>query len=204
MTAPTPSSPTPLAPPAARPAPSPIVTATCPGNDHQPGRNSDVSRHWSNRPRRRSRRAAARRTGPQRPGTGARPLPGGQPADGDRGRRRRSRRPRKRVESGCGRRGHLLDAGRKRDRADQDDDRRRPGRGGAEDRPALLRRRAPAAAGRQPHGGPARPRAFASSAFGWRDSIRAGKVVDPTGDGVLAVTDPEDIARAAVAALTED
>jgi uncharacterized protein YbjT (DUF2867 family) len=49
-----------------------------------------------------------------------------------------------------------------------------------------------------------RPSAFASSAFGWRDSIRAGKVVDPTGDGVLAVTDPEDIARAAVAALTED
>jgi uncharacterized protein YbjT (DUF2867 family) len=49
-----------------------------------------------------------------------------------------------------------------------------------------------------------RPSAFASNAFGWRDSIRAGKVVDPTGDGVLAVMDPEDIARVAVAALTED
>lgn len=30
-----------------------------------------------------------------------------------------------------------------------------------------------------------RPSAFASNAFGWRDSIRAGQVVDPTGDGVL-------------------
>jgi uncharacterized protein YbjT (DUF2867 family) len=49
-----------------------------------------------------------------------------------------------------------------------------------------------------------RPSAFASNAFGWRDSIRAGKVVDPTGDGVLAVMDPEDIARVAVTALTED
>jgi uncharacterized protein YbjT (DUF2867 family) len=49
-----------------------------------------------------------------------------------------------------------------------------------------------------------RPSAFASNAFGWRDSIRASKVVDPTGDGVLAVMDPEDIARVAVAALTED
>jgi len=49
-----------------------------------------------------------------------------------------------------------------------------------------------------------RPSAFASNAFAWRDSIRAGKVVDPTGDGVLAVIDPEDIARVAVAVLTED
>jgi uncharacterized protein YbjT (DUF2867 family) len=49
-----------------------------------------------------------------------------------------------------------------------------------------------------------RPNAFASNAFAWRDSIRAGKVTDPTGDGVLAVIDPEDIARVAVAALTED
>jgi len=49
-----------------------------------------------------------------------------------------------------------------------------------------------------------RPDAFASNAFAWRDSIRAGKVVDPTGDGVLAVMDPEDIARVAVAALTND
>jgi len=49
-----------------------------------------------------------------------------------------------------------------------------------------------------------RPNAFASNAFEWRDSIRAGKVVDPTGDGVLALIDPEDIARVAVAILTED
>ena len=49
-----------------------------------------------------------------------------------------------------------------------------------------------------------RPSSFASNAFAWRDSIRAGKVTDPTGDGVLAVTDPEDIARVAVAVLTED
>jgi uncharacterized protein YbjT (DUF2867 family) len=49
-----------------------------------------------------------------------------------------------------------------------------------------------------------RPSAFASNAFAWRDSIRAGKVVDPTGDGVLAVMDPEDIARVAVTALTDD
>ena len=49
-----------------------------------------------------------------------------------------------------------------------------------------------------------RPSAFASNAFGWRDSIRAGQVVDPTGDGVFAVIDPEDIARVAVAVLTED
>jgi uncharacterized protein YbjT (DUF2867 family) len=49
-----------------------------------------------------------------------------------------------------------------------------------------------------------RPDAFASNALRWRDSIRAGKVVDPTGDGMLAVIDPEDIARVAVAALTDD
>jgi uncharacterized protein YbjT (DUF2867 family) len=49
-----------------------------------------------------------------------------------------------------------------------------------------------------------RPSAFASNAFAWRDAIRAGKVTDPTGDGVLAVMDPEDIARFAVAALTDD
>jgi len=49
-----------------------------------------------------------------------------------------------------------------------------------------------------------RPSAFASNAFAWRDSIRAGKVADPTGDGVLAVMDPEDIARVAVTALTDD
>jgi uncharacterized protein YbjT (DUF2867 family) len=49
-----------------------------------------------------------------------------------------------------------------------------------------------------------RPDAFASNTFRWRDSIRAGKVTDPTGDGVLAVIDPEDIARVAVAALTDD
>lgn len=49
-----------------------------------------------------------------------------------------------------------------------------------------------------------RPSAFASNALGWRDAIRAGKVVDPTGAGQLAVTDPDDIARVAVAALTEE
>ncbi|MGH3207238.1 MAG: NAD(P)H-binding protein [Trebonia sp.] len=49
-----------------------------------------------------------------------------------------------------------------------------------------------------------RPSAFASNAFAWGASIRAGKVADPTGDGVLAVMDPEDIARVAVAALTDD
>jgi uncharacterized protein YbjT (DUF2867 family) len=49
-----------------------------------------------------------------------------------------------------------------------------------------------------------RPNAFASNAFWWRDSIRAGKVVDPTGDGRKGVIDPEDIARVAVAALTDD
>jgi uncharacterized protein YbjT (DUF2867 family) len=49
-----------------------------------------------------------------------------------------------------------------------------------------------------------RPSAFASNTFAWRDSIRAGKVTDPTGDGVLAVMDPEDIARVAVAALIDD
>ena len=48
-----------------------------------------------------------------------------------------------------------------------------------------------------------RPSAFASNAFAWRDAIRAGKVTDPTGDGVLAVMDPEDIARVAVTALTD-
>lgn len=49
-----------------------------------------------------------------------------------------------------------------------------------------------------------RPNTFASNAFWWRDSIRAGKVIDPTGDGGQGVIDPEDIARVAVAALTED
>jgi uncharacterized protein YbjT (DUF2867 family) len=49
-----------------------------------------------------------------------------------------------------------------------------------------------------------RPNTFASNAFWWRDSIRAGKVIDPTGDGRKGVIDPEDIARVAVVALTED
>ncbi len=49
-----------------------------------------------------------------------------------------------------------------------------------------------------------RPSAFASNSFAWRDAVRAGKVTDPTGAGALAVTDPEDIARVAVAALTDD
>jgi nucleoside-diphosphate-sugar epimerase len=49
-----------------------------------------------------------------------------------------------------------------------------------------------------------RPDAFASNTFAWRDAIRAGKITDSTGDGVLAVMDPEDIARVAAAALTDD
>ncbi|HEX3491478.1 MAG TPA: NAD(P)H-binding protein [Streptosporangiaceae bacterium] len=49
-----------------------------------------------------------------------------------------------------------------------------------------------------------RPSAFASNTLAWRDSVRAGKVTDATGEGRLAVTDPEDIARVAVAALTDD
>ena len=49
-----------------------------------------------------------------------------------------------------------------------------------------------------------RPSAFASNAFAWRDSIRTGNVTDPTGDGVLAVMDPDDIARVAVTALIDD
>lgn len=49
-----------------------------------------------------------------------------------------------------------------------------------------------------------RPNTFASNALWWLDSIRAGKVVDPTGDGRHGVIDPEDIARVAVVTLTED
>jgi uncharacterized protein YbjT (DUF2867 family) len=49
-----------------------------------------------------------------------------------------------------------------------------------------------------------RPNSFASNALWWRDSIRAGKVVYPTGDGRLGVIDPEDIARVAVVTLTQD
>jgi len=49
-----------------------------------------------------------------------------------------------------------------------------------------------------------RPNAFASNAFWWRDSVRAGKVVDPTGEGRMGVIDPEDIARVAVAAIIDD
>ncbi|GAA1879709.1 NAD(P)H-binding protein [Streptantibioticus ferralitis] len=49
-----------------------------------------------------------------------------------------------------------------------------------------------------------RPNGFASNALWWLDSIRAGKVVDTTGDGRQGVIDPEDIARVAVATLTED
>jgi len=49
-----------------------------------------------------------------------------------------------------------------------------------------------------------RPSSFASNALWWRDDIRAGKVTDPYGEGRLAVTDPEDIARVAVTVLTED
>ncbi|MFB9698042.1 NAD(P)H-binding protein [Actinoplanes digitatis] len=49
-----------------------------------------------------------------------------------------------------------------------------------------------------------RPNAFASNAFWWRDAIRAGKVVDPTGGGRIAVIDPADIARVAATTLTEE
>lgn len=49
-----------------------------------------------------------------------------------------------------------------------------------------------------------RPNGFASNALWWLDGIRAGKVVDPTGKGCLAVIDPEDIARCAAVVLTED
>jgi len=49
-----------------------------------------------------------------------------------------------------------------------------------------------------------RPNGFASNALWWLDGIRAGKVVDPTGEGRLAVIDPEDIARCAAVVLTED
>src|SRR5215469_1595539 len=37
-----------------------------------------------------------------------------------------------------------------------------------------------------------RPSAFATNALAWRQAIRAGTVTDPTGDGVLAVMDPDD------------
>ena len=49
-----------------------------------------------------------------------------------------------------------------------------------------------------------RPNGFATNAHGWRDGIRAGKVVDPTGDGRQGVIDPEDIARVAAVTLTKD
>ena len=49
-----------------------------------------------------------------------------------------------------------------------------------------------------------RPNAFASNAFWWLDAIRAGKVVDPTGAGRMAVIDPADIARVAAVTLTAD
>lgn len=49
-----------------------------------------------------------------------------------------------------------------------------------------------------------RPSGFASNALWWLDSIRAGKVVDATGDGRQGVIDPVDIARVAVVTLTDD
>ncbi|WKK24029.1 NAD(P)H-binding protein [Streptomyces olivoreticuli] len=49
-----------------------------------------------------------------------------------------------------------------------------------------------------------RPNTFASNALWWREEIRAGKAVDPTGDGQHGVIDPDDIARVALAALTQD
>ncbi|WP_200825444.1 NAD(P)H-binding protein [Kibdelosporangium aridum] len=49
-----------------------------------------------------------------------------------------------------------------------------------------------------------RPNTFASNSLWWLDGIRKGKVVDATGEGRTGVIDPEDIARVAVATLTED
>lgn len=49
-----------------------------------------------------------------------------------------------------------------------------------------------------------RPNGFASNALWWLDGIRAGKVVDATGEGRLAVIDPEDIARCAAVVLIQD
>ncbi|WP_216892947.1 SDR family oxidoreductase [Nocardia alni] len=49
-----------------------------------------------------------------------------------------------------------------------------------------------------------RPSSLASNAFWWRDAIRAGRVADPTSGRLHSVIAPEDIARVAVAALTDD
>ncbi|WP_367125267.1 NAD(P)H-binding protein [Streptomyces phytohabitans] len=49
-----------------------------------------------------------------------------------------------------------------------------------------------------------RPNAFASNALWWLDGVRAGRVVAATGEGRQAVIAPEDIARVAAVALTED
>lgn len=49
-----------------------------------------------------------------------------------------------------------------------------------------------------------RPNTFATNALWWADSVRAGKVTDPMGEGRHPVIDPEDIARVAVTTLTED
>jgi uncharacterized protein YbjT (DUF2867 family) len=43
-----------------------------------------------------------------------------------------------------------------------------------------------------------------SNAFWWLDSIREGKVVDPSGAGRMGLVDPADVARVAAVALTED
>jgi uncharacterized protein YbjT (DUF2867 family) len=49
-----------------------------------------------------------------------------------------------------------------------------------------------------------RPNNLMSNAFWWLDSIREGKVVDPSGAGRMGLVDPADVARVAAVALTED
>ena len=50
-----------------------------------------------------------------------------------------------------------------------------------------------------------RPNQLMSNALWWADGIRdAGRVVDPTGPGRIPVVDPDDIARVAALALTQD
>lgn len=49
-----------------------------------------------------------------------------------------------------------------------------------------------------------RPCSLMSNAFWWLDSIRKGKVIDPTSTGRMGLVDPGDVARVAAVALTED
>jgi uncharacterized protein YbjT (DUF2867 family) len=49
-----------------------------------------------------------------------------------------------------------------------------------------------------------RPNNLMSNAFWWLDSIREGKVVDPSGAGRMGLVDPADVAHVAAVALTED